>query len=134
MRLAANSADTTIAVFFDIVPSFPERVVGEESATTPKKACHHLSALSAPVVVIVACVRMIFVKVIVQVPQGAMIRTVLGSAVETLLMSAPVRLVYFPVEPVVSRVIACVSTVVVVIVVGQGRRSSCGQRQRCGHR
>jgi hypothetical protein len=51
------------------------------------------------------------VKVAVQVAQGAMIGTVLGSAVEAFLMCASVGLVHFAVEPIVRRMIASVSIV-----------------------
>src|SRR5262245_1409245 len=130
IRLPANSAHTAIALFFNIAPSFVEGV-GEKTATSPRRHVTTCRRYSAPVVVIVACVGMIFVKVVVQIPQGAVIRAVLGSTVETFCMRALVRFVYIPVEPVVLRMIARVPAVVVVIVVGQGGRSSCGQRQRC---
>jgi len=54
---------------------------------------------------------MVLVKVAMLVPQRAMIGTVFASAVEALLMSAFVGAVHPSVEPVVRRMIACVSVV-----------------------
>src|SRR5262245_19889433 len=75
---------------------------------------------------------MIFVEVFVPLPEGSMIRAVLGSAVETVLMGALVGFIHFPVEAVMFPMIACVLVIVVVRLVSRGRHRSCGQRQRCG--
>ena len=72
---------------------------------------------------------MIFVEFFVPVPEGSMIRAVLGSAVEAVLMGALVRFIRFAVEAVMFPMIACV---LVVVVVSRGRHRHCGHSQRCG--
>jgi hypothetical protein len=73
------------------------------------------------------CAWTIFVEIFMQVPQRTMIGTVLGSAVETLLMGPLVGLGEIPVNsPVV--------LVIVLIVVRESRRHRCGQQQHCCHR
>src|SRR5262249_1287223 len=75
---------------------------------------------------------MILVEITVQVPQGAMVSTMLGSAVKAVLMGPLVGFIHFPVEAVMFPMIACVLVIVVVRLVSRGRHRSCGQRQRCG--
>jgi hypothetical protein len=72
---------------------------------------------------------MIFVEVFVPVPEGSMVRAVLGSAVEAVLMGALVGFVRISVETVMFPMIA---RVLVVVVVSRGRHGHCGQSQRCG--
>jgi hypothetical protein len=78
---------------------------------------------------------MVLVEVTVQVPQRAMICTMLGPAVEAFLMSALMRFVHLSMEPIVRRMIAGVSAVGGVrVIVGRGRRGCGGQGQRgCCH-
>ena len=78
------------------------------------------------------CAGMVFVEVSMQVPQRAMIGAVLGSAVETVFMSALVGFVDFSVEAVMFPMIACVLVIVVVRLVSRGGHHRCGQSQRCG--
>src|SRR5215472_7078429 len=75
---------------------------------------------------------MVFVKVFVQVPEGSMIRAMLCSAVEAVLMGALVGFIHFPVEAVMFPMIACVLVIVVVRLVSRGWHGRCGQRQCCG--
>ena len=72
-------------------------------------------SVPAPVIVIMPRAGMILVEVIVQVPQRAMVCTVLGGAVETILMRAPVRFSHFTVELPVLRMIACVAWALIKI-------------------
>jgi len=73
---------------------------------------------------------MILVEIAMQVTQRAVIRTVLGSAVEALLVSASVSFVHFSMEPIVRRMISRVSVIVARIVMGDGRCGCGGQSQR----
>ena len=77
-----------------------------------------------------ACVGMILVEIAMQVTQRAVIRTVLGSAVEALLVSALVSFVHFSMKPIVRRMIARVSVIVARIAMGEGRCGCGGQSQR----
>ena len=74
-------------------------------------------ALPPAAVVIVPCAGMVFVKVAMQIPQGAMVGTMFGFAVKPVLMGALVGFVHLSVEPVVLRMIACMPVVVGVRVV-----------------
>src|SRR5262245_46318915 len=73
-----------------------------------------------------------FVKVFVQVPEGSMIRAMLCSAVEAVLMGALVGFIHFPVKAVMFPMIACVLVIVVVRLVSRRRHRRCRQSQRCG--
>jgi hypothetical protein len=74
----------------------------------------------------------IFVEVFVRSPEAPMMGAVLPPAGETIVVRTFVGSVDPPMQVPVLRMVACVLVEVVVAFVGQGRRGSCGQRQRCG--
>ena len=68
----------------------------------------------------------IFVEILVQIPEGTMIGTVLTPAVETVFMSAFVGAV----ELAVNSPVGCL----ILVFMRESRRHSGGQHQHCGRR
>jgi hypothetical protein len=88
-------------------------------------------SIAAPTIVVVPGARMLLVEVAVQVPQGTMIRTVFGSAVEAFLVRTPVSLIHLPVKSPVRPMVSVVSTVTVLVSQSCGCWCRKGQRSRC---
>jgi hypothetical protein len=88
-------------------------------------------SIAAPTIVVVPGARMLLVEVAVQVPQGTMIRTVFGSAVEAFLVRTPVSLIHLPVKSPVRPMVSVVSTVSVLVSQSCGCWCRKGQKSRC---
>jgi hypothetical protein len=136
IRLAANSATTAIEVLFDIfcpsvlydttptpVPMFLPSGRADQNMPASQLMCGLPPA--AVVIVIMSCAGMILLEFFVRVPQGSMVGAVLPAAGEALIVSAFVLSADLP-------VFRMVAGMLVVVIMGHGRRGSYGQCQRCG--
>src|SRR5262249_8613154 len=85
------------------------------------------SSPAAPSVVVMACTWMILVKIAVQVPQGAMIGTVLSLTIKAFLVCSPECLVQLAMKSPMRPVITSVLTI--VVIVGEGSCCRCGYGQ-----
>ena len=93
---------------------------------TPEAAPSISISISISMIAIMPAAWTIFVEILVQIPEGAMISAVLTPAVESVFMSAFVGAV----ELAVNSPVGCL----ILVFMRESRRHSGGQHQHCGRR